>query len=98
MVLVKEYRVLKKEGASSRNFVYTLGLAIKPNKNGNAIQNLRRIRFNKLIYLFNSIPPSPLYNPPPNALLPVYYQNREFSQPCEENRELTQPSVNYGKV
>ena len=52
-----------------------------------------------MIYLFNSIPPSPLYNPPsPIALLPVYYQNREFSQPCEENRELTQPSVNYGKV
>ena len=30
----KEYRVLKKEGASSRNFVYTLGLAIKPKKSG----------------------------------------------------------------
>ena len=33
-VLSKEYRVLKKEGASSRNFVYTLGLAIKPKKSG----------------------------------------------------------------
>ena len=30
----KEYRVLKKEGASSRNFVYTLDLAIKPKKSG----------------------------------------------------------------
>ena len=30
----KEYRVLKKEGASSRNFVYTLSLAIKQKKSG----------------------------------------------------------------
>ena len=32
--LPKEYRVLKKEGASSRNFVYTLSLAIKQKKSG----------------------------------------------------------------
>ena len=34
LAFTKEYRVLKKEGASSRNFVYTLGLAIKPKKSG----------------------------------------------------------------